>query len=439
MLNVCVECLREGVVADEETVDGAMIFATGFAPFRGGPLHYARARGVARDRGRRCGSSPNAMVSASGPIRAGTVWHDPRRSRAGAIPGRRIGSPTRSSPASARTSCWRCRSASARPITSPTRLFARAAADPSIKLHIFTALTLEKPRPRQELERRFLAPLAERVFGGYPDLAYAVALHRSRLPPNVQVDEFFFQAGTRLGVPASQQSYISANYTHALRYVLERGVNVLGQLVARRVRGGETRLSLSCNPDMTLDLLSLRRAGRLRLSVRRAGQFGAAVHARRRRHCRERSRFHAGSPRDFPPVRAAARAGRHRRICRRPARGGIVVDGGTLQLGIGSLGDAMAQALILRHRRNADFRDILARLDPAGIDAGGIARERAVRGRPAWRERDVRRGLSRPHARGHPQARGRRHAACRRRSSSARARSIARCGRCRRASSPSCG
>ncbi len=47
MLDVCVGCLREGVVADEETVDGAMIFATGFAPFRGGPLHYARSRGVA--------------------------------------------------------------------------------------------------------------------------------------------------------------------------------------------------------------------------------------------------------------------------------------------------------------------------------------------------------------------------------------------------------
>jgi 3-hydroxyacyl-CoA dehydrogenase / enoyl-CoA hydratase / 3-hydroxybutyryl-CoA epimerase len=47
MLNVCVACLREGVVADEEVVDGAMIFATGFAPFRGGPLHYARTRGPA--------------------------------------------------------------------------------------------------------------------------------------------------------------------------------------------------------------------------------------------------------------------------------------------------------------------------------------------------------------------------------------------------------
>jgi 3-hydroxyacyl-CoA dehydrogenase / enoyl-CoA hydratase / 3-hydroxybutyryl-CoA epimerase len=46
MLDVCVACLREGVVADEETVDGAMVFATGFAPFRGGPIHYARSRGI---------------------------------------------------------------------------------------------------------------------------------------------------------------------------------------------------------------------------------------------------------------------------------------------------------------------------------------------------------------------------------------------------------
>jgi 3-hydroxyacyl-CoA dehydrogenase/enoyl-CoA hydratase/3-hydroxybutyryl-CoA epimerase len=46
MVNTCVACLREGVVADEDTVDGAMVFGTGFAPFRGGPLRYARQRGV---------------------------------------------------------------------------------------------------------------------------------------------------------------------------------------------------------------------------------------------------------------------------------------------------------------------------------------------------------------------------------------------------------
>ncbi|RFC63564.1 fatty-acid oxidation protein subunit alpha [Fulvimarina endophytica] len=46
MLNAIVASMREGVITDEEIIDGAMIFGTGFAPFRGGPLHYARKRGV---------------------------------------------------------------------------------------------------------------------------------------------------------------------------------------------------------------------------------------------------------------------------------------------------------------------------------------------------------------------------------------------------------
>jgi len=40
------------VAADEDTVDGAMIFGSGFAPFRGGPMHYARTRGPAEIRAR---------------------------------------------------------------------------------------------------------------------------------------------------------------------------------------------------------------------------------------------------------------------------------------------------------------------------------------------------------------------------------------------------
>ena len=47
MLNTCVALLREGVAIDEDMIDAAMIFGTGFAPFRGGPLHYAHARGPA--------------------------------------------------------------------------------------------------------------------------------------------------------------------------------------------------------------------------------------------------------------------------------------------------------------------------------------------------------------------------------------------------------
>jgi 3-hydroxyacyl-CoA dehydrogenase/enoyl-CoA hydratase/3-hydroxybutyryl-CoA epimerase len=46
ILDVCAGALREGIVDDADIVDGAMIFGTGFAPFRGGPLHYAKARGI---------------------------------------------------------------------------------------------------------------------------------------------------------------------------------------------------------------------------------------------------------------------------------------------------------------------------------------------------------------------------------------------------------
>jgi 3-hydroxyacyl-CoA dehydrogenase/enoyl-CoA hydratase/3-hydroxybutyryl-CoA epimerase len=47
MLNECVACLREGIVEDADLLDAGVIFGSGFAPFRGGPMHYARARGYA--------------------------------------------------------------------------------------------------------------------------------------------------------------------------------------------------------------------------------------------------------------------------------------------------------------------------------------------------------------------------------------------------------
>jgi len=46
MLNEAVATLRENVIADADLLDAGVIFATGFAPFRGGPLAYAKARGV---------------------------------------------------------------------------------------------------------------------------------------------------------------------------------------------------------------------------------------------------------------------------------------------------------------------------------------------------------------------------------------------------------
>ncbi len=255
-------------------------------------------------------------------------------------------------------------------------LFARAAADASIKLRIFTALTLEKPRPASELERRFIGPIAERCFGGYPDLAYVAAL-RKGLPPNIEVDEFFFQAGTRLHVPAAQQSYISANYTHALNAVLQRGVNVVGQLVAKRVRDGATRYSLSCNPDITLDLLAKRQSKSVDFVF--VGQVNSELPFMPGEGDLAAETFDAilDSPQtDFPlfaPPREPVDLTEYAAGLR---VAGIVADGGTLQLGIGALGDAVAQALILRHRNNADFRGLLERLDFAATAPPGIREEK---------------------------------------------------------------
>jgi 3-hydroxyacyl-CoA dehydrogenase/enoyl-CoA hydratase/3-hydroxybutyryl-CoA epimerase len=46
LVNECIACLRERVVDTADLADAAVLFGTGFAPFRGGPLTYARARGV---------------------------------------------------------------------------------------------------------------------------------------------------------------------------------------------------------------------------------------------------------------------------------------------------------------------------------------------------------------------------------------------------------
>jgi 3-hydroxyacyl-CoA dehydrogenase/enoyl-CoA hydratase/3-hydroxybutyryl-CoA epimerase len=46
LVNECVATLREGVASEADFIDGAVIFGTGFAPFRGGPLAYARNRGI---------------------------------------------------------------------------------------------------------------------------------------------------------------------------------------------------------------------------------------------------------------------------------------------------------------------------------------------------------------------------------------------------------
>ena len=242
-------------------------------------------------------------------------------------------------------------------------LFAKAAADPSIRLTIFTALTLEAPHPKSDLERRFLEPVAQRLFAGYPVLAYATAIRNNQVPPNVQINEFFFEAGQWLNSPYAQQHYISANYTHALRYTIDRGVNVVAQLVAHRPQNAPRSYSLSCNPDLTLDLLALRRAGRADFLF--AGQTNSELPFMPGDAAIAADAFDMmldGRATDFPlfaPPREPVALGDYAAGLHASS---LVQDGGTLQIGIGSLGDAVAQALVLRQRDNAAYCKLLAQL-----------------------------------------------------------------------------
>ncbi|MAK83892.1 MAG: acetyl-CoA hydrolase [Phenylobacterium sp.] len=244
-------------------------------------------------------------------------------------------------------------------------LYARAATDRSISLRIFTALTLTPPEPGSLLEKRFMGPILERTLGGYPELAYAQAQRRGGLPPNIEVDEFFLQAGMWLNDPEVQQNYISANYTHASRYILERGCNVVAQLVAKGEPDGAERYSLSCNTDLTLELLRAKAEGRTDLIL--VGQVNSELPYMPGPGELEPDAFammlespEVEFPLPGPPKQPVSQT--HYAMGFHVAS--LIPDGGTLEIGIGSMGHAVAHALILRHRRPTRFAAILKALTP---------------------------------------------------------------------------
>lgn len=261
--------------------------------------------------------------------------------------------------------------------------YRRAARDPSMSLRIVTALSLARPRPKNDLHARFLGPLNERLLGDYVELDYLAAARAGRLPANVEVHEFYVEAGAWLGVESVQQSYLSSNYTHVVRDLLHMGVNVLAQAVSARPVARGTEYSLSSNPDLTIELLE-------GLAAQRAqGRPIAIVGAVNRR-----LPFMAGdalvAEETFDLMLEHARY-EHDPYCVPSMPIGIVEhciglhasslvrDGGTLQLGIGELADAVVYALQLRQQRNEAYRAAHAALgftpsrEQAIQDLGGLA------------------------------------------------------------------
>ncbi len=238
-----------------------------------------------------------------------------------------------------------------KPVTLVNALTRAVAERPDTRLSILTALTLERPDMSQDMARRFLEPAADRLFGAYPELDYARMIRAGDLPANIELSEFFMLAGRWIGVPQAQRHYIPANYTHAYDVLTAWRPNVLMQLLAPLDDGG---FSLSCNTDISADLLRDRRAGLQDFVM--AGEVNRNLPAMDNPEAtltRNEVQLCLDTGQDFDlfsavkrPVGAAEHA-----IGLHVAR--TVPDGGTLQIGIGAIGDAVAHALMLRQAGKA--------------------------------------------------------------------------------------
>ena len=242
-------------------------------------------------------------------------------------------------------------------------IYARACIEPKRQLRIFTALSLGIPDAKGFLQRRFLMPFIERQWGSsYPELTYLKDLEQGQLPRNVRVHEFYLQAGRSLDRPAVQRDYICVNYTHVPYAILDQDVNVIVQLIAKHpTRPG--LYSLSCNPDLTLDVVDYyRKMGRKIFII-------GVVHPELP-YCGS----DAEVPTEFFSALVETNAGHHRifALPRQPVDDAdfmiglygslLIEDGGTLQIGIGSLAEALVYCTILRHTRNEIYRAVVSRL-----------------------------------------------------------------------------
>jgi acyl-CoA hydrolase len=243
----------------------------------------------------------------------------------------------------------------------------RALADPSFDLEIWTALSLTKPDAESDLERRLVEPLADRLFGSYPDLRYDKLRQHGGLPENIEVHEFYFQPGQYMDDKKAQQRHHSVNYTHALRTFLQAEPDLLLQLVGKGEIDGQLHYNLASNTDITQDLISnlrdIRDSGGRDIMI--VGQVNRNMPFMHGKAPIGGDKFDAvldDEAYDFPlfgPPKESVSLVDHAIGLRVST---LVKDGGTLQIGIGSLGDAIASSLQLRHEDNDTYREILADL-----------------------------------------------------------------------------
>ncbi|QGX41635.1 acetyl-CoA hydrolase/transferase C-terminal domain-containing protein [Permianibacter aggregans] len=240
-------------------------------------------------------------------------------------------------------------------------LYQYVKARPDLSLHIVTALTLETPSADNLLAQRFLEPVVKNQYGDYPGLDFARDRQQGRLPENIHVSEFFLKPGAFIRDARAQQDYVCSNYSHVVRDLLDAGINVIAQMVAPH-ENNASLFSLSCNPDITLDLLAaLTPAQRQQFVL--AGEINSALPFMPHDAVLDEEQFDLlleSEPYSLFPIPLMPIDYAHYAMATHVAS--LVKDGGTLQIGIGSLGDAITHMLVLRQQFNTVYQALLSAL-----------------------------------------------------------------------------
>ena len=94
---------------------------------------------------------------------------------------------------------------------------------------------LELPTAASSVEASLTGPIFERLFGDYEELDFLKPMRAGTLPPNVQLTELYFKAGSMKQIGTAQRNYISSNYTHIARDVASSTIRWLLRRLKRSI------------------------------------------------------------------------------------------------------------------------------------------------------------------------------------------------------------
>lgn len=198
-----------------------------------------------------------------------------------------------------------------------------------------------------------MEPIIDRLYGGHPDLRYVQHRASGELPDNVVVNEFYYPPGSLLHSEKAQREYTSVNFTDVYREILEADLDLIAQLVSP----ADGRYDLSCNPDLSLALFPRMRSMKRRPMLvaqtnERLPRLGASAEV-------ETDTFDAvldNRDLDYEPFSMPSMPPSDAEYAIGLRVASLLRDGGTIQVGIGNMGEAVSWASILRHEDPDTFR-----------------------------------------------------------------------------------